>query len=58
MEINLDMSNLIFLVFPDLPFYSEEDSLKGLQIKQSQWGVNGDGSPIAHRTVPIDSYFW
>ena len=30
MEINLDMSNLIFLVFPDLPFYSEEDSLKGL----------------------------
>ena len=20
--------------------------------------VNGDGSPIAHRTVPIDSYFW
>ena len=21
-------------------------------------GVNGDGSPIAHRTVPIDSYFW
>ena len=55
MEINLDMSNLIFLVFPDLPFYSEEDSLKGLQIKQSQWGVNGDGSPIAHRSVPFDS---